>query len=122
MLAFNIGSFIELLEKDFFPKEKLVSFCGIETDITYFYDIMVAGSTIQVIEFFKNDQTMEDNRCIEMFLLESKLNKTDITRDDVREVFNFCYKECRSLGIEFFLIKYQHCIINDYCYCSFIWD
>ena len=122
MIVFKTETFVELLETEFFPKEKLVSFCGIETcDGIYFYDLMVAGKTEQMLEFFKNDQTMEDNRYIEKFLLESSLNKTDITRDDVRKVFNFCNVECGFNNVEFFLIKYQQFIINEYCLYSFIW-
>ena len=122
MISSKSDTFVELLETKFFPNEKLVSFCGIETqDGIYFYDIMVAGLVSQMLEFFKNEQSIEDNRYIEKFLLESYLNKTDITRDDVRKIFNFCNVECHINRIEFFLIKYQLYIINEYCLYSFIW-
>jgi len=122
MISDSIVLFIQLLEKEFFPKEKLVSFCGIETqDGVYFYDIMIGGRAEQIFEFFKNEQSIEDTRYIEKFLLESYLDKMNITREDVKGIFNFCFLHCCLLEIEFFLLKYKFNIINEYCTKSFVW-
>jgi hypothetical protein len=114
--------FLNLLINEYFNKDKLVCFSGIETnDGVYFYDVMIGGEVNKVLDFFKNDQSMDDNRYIEKYLLEMYLDKTDITREDVKSIFNFCYLNCRMLDIKFYFFKKNMEIINDYCNRDFIW-
>lgn len=114
--------FVNLLKTQYFPKNKMVSFCGIETqDGVYFYDVMIAGKIDEVTDFFKNEQSMDDNRYIEKYLLEMKLNKTNITRDDVVSIFNFCYKSCEKSAIYFLFLKYDMEIITTYCNYLFVY-
>ena len=120
----NTFHFLNLLNNNFFNEDKLVSFCGIETiqDGVYFFDVMVAGEVNKMLEFFKNEQSIDDNRYIEKYLLEMYLNKTNITRADVKSIFNFCYLACRRLDIHFYFDKYNTEIINNHCNQSFVWD
>lgn len=120
--SYNTISFINLLEEEFFPKDKLISFCGLETnDGIYFYDLMVAGKVNQMIDFYKHYQYFGDNRYNEKFLIESSINKSISSREDIRQLLNFCGSRCRDKNIHFYFNKYRYDVINDYCNRYYSW-
>lgn len=122
IISDDIDKFYILLNEQFLNKDKFVSFCGIETfDGIYFYDVMIGGQVNKMLDFFKNEQVLEDTRYIEKYLLEMYLHKTDPTREDIKSIFNFCYQHCEMLDIHFYFYKYEMEIIYYYCTLPFVW-
>lgn len=119
---FNLFSNM-LNEKYLNNSTKLVSFAGIETPCSgiYFYDVMIAGNTNSMLVLFKSEQSEKDTRYVEKYILETYAGKQNLSRAEVRDIFNFCYLECRHYGLRFNFPKKGFEIIQQYCNEGFIW-
>lgn len=119
------------LEKTRHLYNKLTVISGIETDITYFLDIIVSGNIDVMTNFFRN-HPIHDKRAYEQFLLENYLNTTP-TKSDITSIMNFTLDICIKNNIEFLWIRgegwkyamttfpYME-VISKYCKNTFIFN
>lgn len=83
--------------------EKLTCLSG-ETSIDgknnhYFHDTIISGNIDDIIRFYKF-KPENDIRWSEKFLQEIWSGKTDLTRKDICELFNFCAEDARKAGVQ----------------------
>jgi len=111
-------------------KEKLTVICGIVTHSAYIFDIIVSGSINELLKFYKVKQ-LTDKRFPEQFLLETYLNKDNISLEDIKHNFYFSLDICREKNIEFIWYRNEGWIndfrsipfmkvIQEYCTDTFI--
>jgi len=106
--------------------EKITCICGIQTDTIYFLDIIISGRIDNMCKFCAL-QFNSDDRYYEKFLIENYSNKTNLTRNEIREILNFSLDACITNNIEFIWYrpsppwKTPHMrVIKDYCTSEFI--
>ena len=87
-----IGSIKDLYES------KLTVVSGLSH--AYILDILVVGPIEKLLKLYNNLQEPDDNRYVEIFLMENYYNKTNLSRDDIRSEINFCLDRCRENNIE----------------------
>jgi len=77
---------------------KLLSPCGLSDSgsMMYFLNLLEAGKCDTMIRFYDKQQEQDDSRCPEIFLLESFLNKNNISRKDILSVFDFYAQELQQ--------------------------
>ena len=77
-------------------------------------------------------QPIKDERYPEKFLMENYSNKVNLTKEDIRDIFNFSLSACIENNIEFIWYRPPQWktplrtipdmrIINEYCKDTFIW-
>ena len=103
--------------------QRLTILCGIEYNpqLRYYYDVLFASSLETMMKFFGVQQTPGDSRYVEKYWVETYSGKTNLTRDDLKEVFNFCLDGCRREGIEMQWLSKGYNIIRGYCGGYHIW-
>ena len=110
---------------------KITVIAGIETSTTYFLDIIVSGEINEMCKFFTL-QPINDDRYYEKFLLENFNNKTNLQKEEIRNILNFSLNDCIVNNIEFLWyrpiswksssITYPDMrVIKEYCKQTFIW-
>jgi hypothetical protein len=129
IISSDYNKYLELLINSY--PEKITVIAGIETSSIYFLDIIVGGTIDVMCNFFKL-QSINDNRFYEKFLIENYSNKINLTKDEIRNIFNFSLIECINNNIEFIWyrpiswkstsITYPDMrVIKEYCKHPFIW-
>ena len=130
IISTDYSKYIDLL-CDIYP-EKITSIAGIETvDGTYFLDLIIFGKVNSMCNFYKL-QPLNDGRYVEKFLIENYSSKVNLTKDDIREIFNFSLSECIANNIEFIFFRPPSWkssirtipdmrVIKEYCTDTFIW-
>jgi|GEM_PF-3411740 len=129
ILCQDYDRYLEILAKSY--REKLTAIAGIETSTTYFLDIIIGGKIDEMLKFFAL-QPNYDVRYYEKFLIENYSNKTNLTKEEIRNILNFSLSDCVNNNIEF--IWYRPIswksqtitwpdmrVINEYCKNNFIW-
>jgi hypothetical protein len=127
--SFNFLKYIEIIQ-NLYP-EKITVIAGIQTDITYFIDIIVFGKISEMCSFYKL-QEINDKQCPEIFLIKNYLGKVNSRKEDLKNIFNFSLTKCIENNIEFIwsrsnkwktpsrTIPYMR-VIKEYCTESDIW-
>ena len=130
IVSSNFIEYLKIVQQLYTDKITVIS--GIETiDGIYFLDIIVSGKTDDMENFF-TIKYADDNRFIEKFVLESYINKTNLTKVDIRNHIHFSKDLCLKHNIDF--IWYRNSswknairtipdmkVINEYCKDTFIW-
>lgn len=103
--------------------QKLTILCGIEYNpqLRYYYDVLFASNLETMMKFFGVQQTPDDSRYVEKYWVETYSGKTNLTRDDLKEVFDFCLGDCRREGIQMSWLSKGYDIIRGYCGGYYIW-
>lgn len=110
---------------------KIAVIAGMETSTAYFLDIIVSGEINEMCKFFTL-QPINDDRYYEKFLLENFNNKTNLQKEEIRNILNFSLNDCIVNNIEFLWyrpiswksssITYPDMrVIKEYCKQTFIW-
>lgn len=123
--------YIELVQQVF--KTKITVLSGIETDKRFFVQILEYGN-IDDMRCFYTNQPREDisKRFPELFLMETYSKKHNLTKDDIKEIFNFSLPLCIEHNIEFIWYRPNHWItptrtipdmriVGEYCRESMMW-
>jgi hypothetical protein len=113
--------------------DKITVIAGIHTDPdgSYFLDIVVSGKTDNMCQFYIM-QPVNDKRYCEKFIIENYSKKTNLKKDDIKDIFNFSLSFCLVNSIEFIWYRNDSWktnyitipdmkVINEYCKSSFIW-
>jgi hypothetical protein len=98
----NLYEFKNLLYTNYAQSDKLSVLCGIEvrSGAPYFLDVLVFGKVEQMHRMFLPLQTAEDERYVETFWMETYAGARELTRDQMREIFNFFALENKRAGIQ----------------------
>jgi len=130
VLTPDYNKYIELIQN--FNNDKITVLVGIETDDgIYYLQIMEYGNLKNMCRFY-NLQSVHDERYPEKFLMEQYTNKINLTRDEIKEIFNFSLTTCIENNIEFIWHRPPGWkrddvtipdmrVINEYCKSEFIW-
>jgi hypothetical protein len=129
VLSTDYNKYIEIIEK-LYPN-KITALAGIDSGNIYFVQIMEYGSTNDMCRFYVL-QDINDGRYPEGFLTEQYLNKINLTRDDIKSIFNFSLDACIENNIEFIWYRPSHWktslrtipymrVIKEYCRDPYIW-
>jgi len=123
--------YIEVVQQAF--KTKITVLGGIQTNTTYFIQIMEYGNIDDMSRFYTN-QPKEDSsiRYPEQFLMETYAKKCNLTKEDIKEIFNFSLPLCIEHNIEFIWYRPNSWmapnitipdmrVIGEYCNSSFLW-
>jgi len=97
----------------------------------YFLDIIVSGKIGDLLKIFKL-QSINDDRYYEKFFIENYSDKTNLTKEEIKNVLNFSLNICIDNNIEFIWyrpiswksnsITYPDMrVIKEYCKSPFIW-
>lgn len=111
--------------------EKITVICGIDTDIVYHLDIITVGHIYNLLKFYNALQEPDDERPVELFLLENYNESSNITRDTIKVNMHFCLDICRNNTIEIIWYRDEMWkdpsrtipnmrVISEYCNDSFI--
>ena len=125
----DYNKYLELI-RNVYP-EKITVITGIETSRIYFLDVIVSGNINDMCDFFKL-QPIHDQRYYEKFLIENYSKKTNLTKEEIRNIFNFSLSDCIVNNIEFIWYRPNSwksplitCpdmrVIKEYCKNAFIW-
>ena len=93
MVFHNLGLFLTLLQPFFELNDKLICLSGMskeEPPLLYYVDLLMAGTTEQLLRFFKPMQAGEDPRCCEVFWLEEYIGRPIQSKADILDAFIFC--------------------------------
>lgn len=99
MFPSDIQKFLECT-KDLYM-EKIMVLNGIDTGVVFYTDVLFVGPIQEIRRLRTPLQQPGDERCPELFLIESYSNKNNMTRDDIKSTFAFCADRCRQFDIEF---------------------
>jgi hypothetical protein len=125
----DYSKYIDII-KNKYP-EKITVISGIQTDTIYFLQIIESGKIDDMCRFYTL-QDINDSRYPEKFLIESYTNKINLTRDEIKDIFNFSLDTCIENSIEFIWYRTEGWrtplrtipdmkVINEYCRDTFIW-
>ena len=137
VLSTDYIKYLELMRGLYTDKITVISGINHGSTLLYFLDIIVFGN-INAMCLFYTLQPIEDGRCPEKFLMENYSNKTNLTKDDIMEVFNFSLTSCIDNHMEFIwyrpgnwhepsdceshiMTDYAMRVINAYCKNALIW-
>jgi hypothetical protein len=81
--------------------EKLTVLCGIHTNIIYFLDIITIGHIYTLLKFYGTLQKKNDERPVELFLLENYNEVANLTREQIKINMHFCLETCQKNRVEF---------------------
>jgi hypothetical protein len=129
VVSYDYKKYLDLLINLY--SEKITVIAGIETSSVFFMDIIVGGKINEMCKMYAL-QSIYDEKYAEKFLIENFSNKTNLTKEELRDIFNFSLTDCIVNDIEF--IWYRPIswkselitcpdmrVINEYCKSEFIW-
>jgi phenolic acid decarboxylase len=132
IVSCHYNNYIEMLKgvKNSYS-EKITVIAGIETSTIFFTDTIVAGKIDEMCKMYSL-QSLHDGRYPEKFLIENYSNKTNLTRQDIKDIFHFSLNDCILNNFEFIWYRPMSwksptitCpdmrIIGEYCKSDFIW-
>ena len=100
ILSNDFLKYIEKTENLF--KEKITVFCGVETSELYYSQLIIIGKINDMCRFHAL-QSINDSRAEfgEKFYLENYSNKTNLNKNDIKNILNFSLNICFENNIEF---------------------
>jgi hypothetical protein len=118
----NITLLKQILMNKYLLEPKLTCLSGIETDNEIYYlDFVIGGSLENLHKFF----LIEDNKIkktgtydfpeknwAKLYL--NKVEEENLTREDIKKIFNFFINDCKENNISFIWLKTNENIITEY--------
>jgi hypothetical protein len=129
ILSYDYTKYLEMVVNKY--TEKITVISGIQTNNIYFLETIVSGKINDMCNFYTL-KLNNDGRYIEKALMEDYTNKKNLSRDEIRNIFNFSLTDCIINNFEFIWYRPQ-CwksnsrtipemrIINEYCKESHTW-
>jgi len=122
ILSSDYSRYLELMIRGY--TNKITVLCGIQTDTTYFLDLIVFGNLDTMCKLYAL-QEANDKRFPEKFIIENVSKKENVSKETLKEIFNFSLDACIDNTIEFFWQRITKPnsipIVNDYCKSTIIW-
>jgi hypothetical protein len=105
---------LNILENKIISEDKITVIAGtIHEYKNSFIDLIFAGS-MKNINAFLNFHPDTDFRCIEVFLSETYCGKSNLSKEEMKDKFNFFMKELYDNDVEIFWLKYMKDIKDHY--------
>ena len=104
----NFDLFINVLKDKYFDSDKLISFAGMDFGNAHvcIMDNMIAGNINNMIKLYTNIIEPNNTTCPEIYLQENYIKKNNLTKEDIRNNFIFCFNHCRDNNLTFFIKKH----------------
>jgi hypothetical protein len=129
ILSYDYSKYLEKTKHLY--TDKITVIAGVQTDKVYFLQIMECGNINDMRKMYAL-QDINDTRYYEKFLMETYSGKTNLTKEEIKEIFHFSLNICIEHNIEFIWIRSEGWknslrtiprmkVIQEYCKDSFIW-
>jgi hypothetical protein len=111
----NITLFKNIIINKYLQDNKFACLTGLNTsDGIYFFDFIISGNLDQLSNFFSNLNIKNKRYDFpEKFWVQSYLKKNeDISKDDIKQLFNFFINDCKENNISFIWLKTNENILE----------